>query len=125
MKNKPYFKYTSISIKPNQKGLDRIYKEMFPDDDNEEEHSAQWYRDLGLNVPEHLSEDEDKTKILGLDLELEDDEVDITEKPSFMMKDEVSFVEQNSKIGSTIYTKSGFEVRVKETKEEIINKLFV
>lgn len=128
MKNKPYFKCTVMLIKPNEAGMERIKNEMLegispekPTDENGQD--AEWYRNLGLPVPEELNSSP-KSTILSVDLELDDDEVDITYKDAVIDISEFAFIEQNEKFGCTLYTKNGYELIVKETIEEIIERVY-
>src|SRR5690625_4954818 len=84
MKNKPYFKCTVMLIKPNEAGMERIKNEMlyaiFPEKLTDENGVyAELYRNRGLSVPEELKS-RPKSTILSVDLDLNDDEVDITYK---------------------------------------------
>lgn len=128
MKNKPYFECTVMVIKPNEKGMERIQEEMMdsfttnvPTDEDGKD--AEWYRDLGLPVPEHL-EVKNSSMMLSVDLDLEEDEIDITYKKTAIDKSCFAFVEENEKYGCTIYTKNSYELTVKESIEEILEKVY-
>lgn len=126
MKNKPYFEVTVMEVKPNQKGIDRIYSEMFPDTSeptDENGNTAEYYTNLGLPVPDNLKS-KSSMSIIGQDLDLELDEIDVTYKKAIIEKSEFSFLEENVKLGSTLYTKSGFEMKIEENLDEIIKRVF-
>lgn len=80
--------------------------------------SAQYYIDLGIDPPEELKQ---RNSPQSLDITKED--YDIIEKTGKVKISIITFFVDNEDFGSTIYTDTDFTITVKETSEEIENKI--
>jgi hypothetical protein len=114
----------TLATRPNQEGENKIKRSREGRGEKRDQYgrSKQFYIENDFPVPDHLFEDGDE-KDLEYDednnLILEDHEVDYEAYPTVLSMKEFSFVIDNEKIGSTIFTKGGEMVQVLESSFEI------
>jgi hypothetical protein len=83
---------------------------------------AEFYRDLGIEPPEDLDDEEQQDKVFNI----KDEDFEVVESPSRFKVDNIVFFVADDKGGSTIYIDIDYSASVKESVEEIelrINKL--
>ena len=78
---------------------------------------AQFFKDLGIEVPEDLQSEESST------FEIKKEHYDIVEKVGKIKPSIVDFMVDNEDFGCVIYVKSDFTITVKETAEEVESKI--
>ena len=80
--------------------------------------TAEFYQELGIDVPEELqSEDGAKT------FEIKKEHYDIVEKAGKIKPSVIDFMVDNEDFGCILYVDTDFTITVKETVEEIENKI--
>jgi hypothetical protein len=80
--------------------------------------NAQFYEELGVELPEDLVEDD-----IPQTMEIKKEDYDIIEKVGKVKPSVITFVVDNEDFGSTLYIDTDFTITVKETAEEIENKI--
>ena len=91
----------------------------FPEDKKDSlGNTAEFYKDLGIDIPEELQAED---SIKGFEIKKED--YDIIEKPGKIKPSVIDFMVDNDDFGCTIYVDTDFTVTVKETVEEIENRI--
>lgn len=80
--------------------------------------TAEFYQELGIDIPEELqSEDGMKT------FEIKKEHYDIIEKVGKIKPSIIDFMVDNDDFGCTLYVDTDFTITVKETVEEVENKI--
>lgn len=79
---------------------------------------AQFYEELGVELPEELVEDS-----IVQTMEIKKEDYDIIEKMGKVKPSVITFIVDNEDFGSTLYIDTDFTVTVKETAEEVENKI--
>ena len=86
---------------------------------------AEFYKELGIDPPEDLYSDEDddeedyKEEVFHITKE----DYDIVERIGKFRPEVISFIVDNEDVGSTLYIKTDFTISVKESAEEVEQKI--
>lgn len=118
---------TTVSTEINEKGQERLKKvnkkQQEIDEDNPPPHSAQWYRNLGVEPP--IEETEDEVSPDGY-VKLQEDEYEYIHNEVILERQDFSFAIDSETEGiTTVYTKSGLSFDVMETTDDIYGQLFL
>lgn len=80
--------------------------------------TAQFYRELGIDIPEELQSEEG-----GKTFEIKKEHYDIIEKSGKIKPSVIDFMVDNEDFGCILYVDTDFTIAVKETVEEIESKI--
>lgn len=80
--------------------------------------TAEFYEELGIDIPEELSSEENVKPF-----EIKKENYDIIEKSGKVKPSVIDFMVDNEDFGSTLYLDTDFTITVKETVEEVENKI--
>jgi len=84
---------------------------------------ADFYKDLGVEPPEEFTIDYEDEDFEESTFEIGKDDYEIVERTGKFRPEIISFIVDNQDTGSTLYIKSDFSISVKETAEEIEQKI--
>lgn len=115
---------TTVVPFANEKGqarIDKALKKSKEDDDEPGYLSKKWYTSQNLRPPPDLEDDEDTDEITedGY-MFLDGSELDYEFFDILIPLDEFAGCEENSLIGSQLYTKSGEVFHIEETPEQLL-----
>lgn len=86
---------------------------------------AEFYKELGIDPPEDLYQDEynDEDNFKEEVFHITKEDYDIIEKTGKFRPEVISFIVDNEDVGSTLYIKTDFTISVKESAEEVEQKI--
>lgn len=117
---------TSVLLVPNSEGEEKIEKVIKrrkgggePMDDNDK--SADWYRDMNIKVPKHLLDEENDEDSIDEDgnILLQEHEMEYEFVDSVIVLSEFQSCVENQRIGAIVYLKDSSELHVEESVMEI------
>ena len=92
--------------------------EMFNNKKDSLGRTAEFYKQLGIDIPEELQSESD-----GKTFEIKKEHYDIVEKSGKIKPSVIDFMVDNEDFGCILYVDTDFTIAVKETVEEIEDKI--
>lgn len=119
LKDLKLLRLTAVSTLPNESAENKIAKaraEISNTDVDDEEYNAEWYREMGLKVPEHLQDEGNKSSAF---IELNEEDFEEFYNYTVVPLDQILFCTDKEFGGSVLYMKEDFQIELLQSAQEV------